>query len=134
MGTWGTNNFENDTAADWIIGFEENPTAVFLLETIQHVFNEDYLDTDISCEALAAIEVIAAVKKHPAVDFSELPTVDIDLLTPYIDQPLLNAAQKAIERITSEADNEIYELWKDSNNLGEWLAVQESLSQRLTAQ
>ncbi len=35
MGTWGHNNFENDSALDWINEFKENQD----INTIQNAFN-----------------------------------------------------------------------------------------------
>ncbi|MCL5247588.1 DUF4259 domain-containing protein [Cellulophaga sp. 20_2_10] len=51
MGAWAIGNFENDSAGDWLYEFEENPTIEFLIKTLDTVFKEEYLDSDIASEA-----------------------------------------------------------------------------------
>jgi len=133
MGTWGINNFENDTAGDWVYSFEENPSILFLKETIEKVLGLEYVDSDEACEALAAIETIAAIRNKPAADFPEMNGIDLRALAVAITPELTSLARKAIERITSEEHSELYELWAETDDIDSWIMVQKTLLNRLDA-
>jgi hypothetical protein len=78
MGAWSADTFGNDTACDWAFRLEE----VDDLSVIQQAFEEvlavgdDYLDSDMACEALAACEVIARLKGKPGLRNSDTEPVD----------------------------------------------------------
>lgn len=131
MGAWGTGNFDNDTALDWVGAFvNASDPASFLRTTLQAVRGDlDYLDADVCCEALAAAEVVSALRGAPATDLpAELDdwvkhrSVDVAPLV----QPALNAI--SLVRIRSE----LQELWQETDDdYAHWLAVVENLDGRL---
>ena len=132
MGAWEITNFSNDTAMDWTYDFEEDPTITLLEETIASIFEDEYLDSDIASEALAAIEVVAAAQGRPATDFPKDITADqltgvAGTLTP----EFINACRKALDRITNPEDNELYELWNEAGHAEDWLNIQNDLRTRL---
>lgn len=133
MGTWEITNFGNDSAMDWVWDFSEDPTLSFLNKTILAVIEEDeYLDSDIATEALAALEVIAAAKGHPPADLPEDITEDqLGALRPKIDQKLIDTCIKVIHRIMAKQDNELFELWQEADQHEEWLNVEKDLLARL---
>lgn len=60
MGAWSHESFGNDTAADWAYGLSECKDMAYIESALDAVLSEnDYLDSDIGSEAVAAIEVIA---------------------------------------------------------------------------
>jgi len=71
MGAWGAGNFENDDALDWLAvlqaeGLQAAGGAIQDVLTLA----DDYLEATTCCAALAAAEVIAALRGRPA---SRLP-------------------------------------------------------------
>jgi hypothetical protein len=133
MGAWEITNFGNDAAIAWVYEFTEDPTMPFIDKALLSVKEDDYLDSDVASTALAAIEVIAAAKGHPSTDFPEQIEPDwLASLTPYIDEELIKACRKLIDRIIDEKNNELFELWKEAGQHKEWVNIQKDLSNRLS--
>jgi hypothetical protein len=131
MGAWGLGNFENDTALDWLADFEQQPTIIQLEQTIDQVFVEEYLDSDLSTEALAAIEIVAAIRNKPCPGFPETDMEAIGKLSTSLNDELIQKSLLAIERILLPEENELYELWAEAEKPDAWVAVQENLIRRL---
>jgi hypothetical protein len=131
MAAWGLGNFENDAALDWLADFEEQPTITYLEQTIDQVFVEEYLESELSIEALAAIEIVAAIRNRPSSDFPETDMAVIGKLSVALNDELVQKSLLAIERILLPKDNELYELWADIEEPDAWVAVQENLIRRL---
>lgn len=131
MGTWGTGNLSNDTALDWFGAFSDNPDAEMIRETFEEVLQEEYLDAEVSCAALAAAETLAALKGQPGPDFDETQQGLLSSVKGMADLPLLELSILTIDRIMLPEDNELYELWKEVSSEGEWLQVVKDLRQRL---
>jgi hypothetical protein len=134
MGTWGTGNFENDDALDWLIEFERVEDISIIEKTLDVVVNREdvYLDAPNACRALVAIEVLTALnnaistklpdevqrwvrqnQRHNQIDFAGLFLL----------------AMKAIQRI--KTDSELKELWEDTEFESEWFEVLNDLEVRL---
>lgn len=61
MGAWGNKSFENDTAADWILGLEDgDDSQVRAALDAAGPAGKARVDTDTACKALAAAELVAA--------------------------------------------------------------------------
>jgi len=132
MGAWEMTNFGNDTAMDWMFDFEKDPTLTLLEETIDSVFEDDYLDSDIASEALAALEIVAAAGGHRANDFPEDVTVEqLAAIATRITPPFIDDCRKALDRITDPEDNELYELWEEAGHAEDWLNIEKDLRTRL---
>lgn len=58
MGAWGTGNWENDDALDWIAELGE-------VRDLERVLTGPWTDTGTCCRALAAAEIIAAALGMP---------------------------------------------------------------------
>ncbi len=134
MGAWDIKNFGNDNALDWVDDFVEEPTIGFLYETIQPVFVLGYLEADVVETALAAIEIVAAAKGKPATDFpaEEIGQDLVALVAANMTPDLVDTCKRAIDRITAERDNELYELWREADQLDPWIAVQTDLHKRVS--
>lgn len=61
MGAWSHEPFGNDTACDWAYGLDEQRDFSLADKAIQAVLDNgnDYLDSDLASEAIAAAEVLA---------------------------------------------------------------------------
>ena len=132
MGAWEITNFGNDIALDWIFDFEEDPTISLLEETIDSVFEDDSLDSDIASEALAAIEIVAAAQGRPSTDFPTDVTADqLTAIAQTITPEFMDDCRKALDRIMDREDNELYESWDEAGHTEDWLNIQQDLRTRL---
>ena len=93
MGAWGVKTFENDTSLDWVADFEaEGADALHdALEDVADADSDAEIDADEACCALAAAEIVAAIKTGDQSRLGEearaaLATyrddIDSDALTP----------------------------------------------------
>ena len=128
MGAWGNGNFDNDTAADYVDNFQDDPNETVLLETLTAVAAEGYPEADEASEALAAAELIAAALGKPVRGFPEdllLSAKNLPLANPDAAQKLARRAIKAILK-----KSELKELWEESDEYEQWVAVQDGLLDR----
>lgn len=126
MGAWGTGNFSNDTALDYLADINS-------MDDLMHQFNAvnsdslDYVDADLACEALAAADLLAGLLGRPAAD---LPRETQSMITKF-DKPStaqLTQARDAIANIVESS--ELTELWEEEDDLA-WKGVIKDLLERL---
>ncbi|HPO92136.1 MAG TPA: DUF4259 domain-containing protein [Phycisphaerales bacterium] len=136
MGTWGVNAFENDTALDWVWELEESEDLSVVVAALEGPLADDadeYLEAPVCEMALAAAEIVAALKGHPP---EKLPREADDWVKRNrgrlkVDQELIETAHDAIARVV--ADSELRELWDESEELAAWEKALESLQKRLNS-
>lgn len=132
MGAWGVKTFENDTSLDWVADFEaEGADALHdALEDVADADSDAEIDADEACCALAAAEIVAAIKTGDQSRLGEearaaLATyrddIDSDALTPI--------AARAANRIKTAS--ELQELWEESDDYDAWISDVEALIDRL---
>ncbi|MCF2857167.1 DUF4259 domain-containing protein [Pseudoalteromonas sp. SMS1] len=137
MGAWSEDNFGNDSANDWIWELEKSKGVNTLLSPIQSVLNEnEYLEVDICCEALAASEVIAAAISN---DYTLLPDEARNWLNrkqgwltgrkPQITAEHAKQALRAVQKVLSSS--ELQELWVEDGVNEKWRAIQSNLIAKL---
>ena len=137
MGAWGVLAFDNDSANDWAYDLEGADDLTLLESALENVVatGDDYLDSDLACNALAACEVLARLRGHPGYTNAYTEKVDQRVashkgrIVPQVD--LLSRASAAIDRILGE-DSELRELW-DEGDGEEWRGAIEDLRRRLHA-
>ncbi len=131
MGAWGYGIFENDSAADWLEGFREEPDLATLEAALDNAISAgpDYLEAQEGQEALAAAELVAGLLGNASDE-----TADIDELVAEIEETpspkLVLKARKAVARVM-RAPSELLELWTESGQLEDWTATLEDLDERL---
>jgi hypothetical protein len=132
MGTWDEGPFDNDTSADWVWEFEEADQQAGLdhiqaaLVLAAGVGRDDHLKADPGMKAVAAAEVVAAIRGL-AVErssYNEEALEWVTRTTPVADQPLVNLAITALDRIAA-SKSELAELWEESGSPS-WRASVES--------
>lgn len=66
MGVWGTGAFENDAACDWFADLADATDLSFVTDTLSSAqeVDDDELDVELGCAAVAACEVIARLQTH----------------------------------------------------------------------
>ena len=134
MGAWGFKSFDNDDAADWVYAFEEQGEAL-IAETLKAATveeeDDDYLDASVCCEALAAAEMVAAVKTNDHTSLSDEAGAALKSKTDGVATPENVAlALEAVKRIRSMS--ELRDLWEESEEFDNWQKDVEALEKRLT--
>jgi hypothetical protein len=134
MGAWGSGNFDNDMALDWVLSLIKDDTLNTVRAALDAVTTEeDYLDVDLGAEALAAAEVVAALTGKPG-DY--LPEEVADWVASHrtlAAAPLVDQARRAAKLVIAGEDSELWELWAETDELDNWTAVVDELHQRLGA-
>jgi hypothetical protein len=134
MGAWGTGSFDNDSAADWTYALEESSDLSVIESAINAVFEDDYIDSDIGSEALAAIDTLARVKGHFGKKDSYTESVDKWVSKNSIEpsKELIEKAVKAAKAILGE-ESELNELWGETEDLDAWKSEVEAVIKRVSA-
>ncbi|MCA9112253.1 MAG: DUF4259 domain-containing protein [Planctomycetaceae bacterium] len=135
MGAWGVQSFQNDTAGDWTDQFSRGEDLKLVQLAISRVLSkeDEYLESDDACSAIAACEVLAALNGQPCekTPYSEHILQWISNHEMEVRESLLIAGQKALDRITSY-DSELNELWEESEHYDDWLSAVDDLRVRIT--
>ncbi len=132
MGAWGMGTFENDDAMDWIAGFCESPADEELRTTLRAAADADgYLEAPDASNALAAAEVVAALKGAPTVSAivveDYLPVIARSGIP--VTGELVALVLRAIDRVAS--DSELKELWDEVEDAPAWRAEVAALRERV---
>jgi hypothetical protein len=133
MGAWDIGSFDNDTACDWVYDLERSADTALIADALETVaaVGEGYLDSDECCEAIAATEIIAALRGHPLPNLTD-ETADWVERHRHLDTSgLIAPALAALQRIRS--DSELKELWDEVEETAKWLATLDDLTSRLNA-
>ena len=129
MGAWGVGVFENDAAGDWVWDLVKAEDGLnFLKETFDGIDDEfaeeDYIES--GCEALAAAEVVAALKGKPVAGIEKEEELDnwlkrkpeppTELVQQAVRAVELTMGEKSEQRELWEETGEDYETWKQQCN------------------
>ncbi len=134
MGAWGYRIFDNDSAADWAFSLAESQGTALISNTIDRVFEEDYIDADVASEGLAAMEAVASLLNRPGESsvYSEPMAAWMQKNKIEIPTQLVEKSIKAIDLILGDR-SELHELWLDSEYPKQWEQEVLNLRQRLSA-
>ena len=136
MGAWGTGPFENDDALDWLARFEGEGAAAVeaALDAVLDAVLDGtaaYLERDLGASALAAAEVVAAMRGRPG---PELPPQVASLAAARTGAP--SAAprartRRAVDRAADPRHSEVAELWAEVDDGAVWRRAVDELRRRL---
>ena len=132
MGAWGSGNFENDTAQDWLYDFGENDFRLIerTLAGVASMVALDELDADEACEVLAAAECVAAAAgfppENPPEELAEWLTENSPM---QVKPAYIEMARKAVARVLKKS--ELRELWLESEAFDGWETAVLNLQSRL---
>lgn len=121
MGHWGTGPFDNDMAEDWLDQLVEDTSYARLERTL--VFVDD---SDNCCWAIAAGEVVAALRGHPMRGMPDELKEWLADQDREVDDDLAGRAVSVVKRILG--DSELKVLWEDDED---WRSNCEKLLERL---
>lgn len=132
-GAWDTGSFDNDDALDWVWELSESDDLSVVEDALQSAaVASDYLEAPTASMAIAAAEVVAALKGSPR---PELPAEVTDWIKAHplaVTDDLVRTARKAIENIKNVESSELAQLWTESVEMAEvWHADLGDLLQRL---
>jgi len=135
MGYWGLGIFENDDAMDLLNEFEEQNSFSVLVSAIELVITDDLVEVEVVNQAVAAIDIIAAINESKSDSFPELDSMTYDeLVSSFNDEvtnTVLSLCEDAISIITRMEDNMQVEILDNQGLLEDWLEVIDDLSERL---
>lgn len=139
MGVIGADPFENDDAREWLEGIDAghgSAPVVALLRRASEGAADPHLDARTSAMALAAAELVAALRGRPA---TALPRVAADWVAmvragdPASDTPdeeVLALATRALDFVVTSSA--LAELWSQRPDADHWRARLDDLRMRLS--
>lgn len=129
MGAWGLGHFDNDDAMDWSADLFDIGEEM-IDEAFQRVRDEkgEYLEADLCSFALAAAEVVAAMRGKPGTSLPE-DIADWVKGKPAPSNDRVSAAREAVEAVLKES--ELRDLWDEAEQLDEWQPLVDDLVRRL---
>jgi hypothetical protein len=135
MGYWGLGIFENDDAMDLLNEFEEEGSFSVLISAIELVITDDLVEVEVVNQAVAAIEIIAAIYESKSDSFPELDSMTYEELVSTFNNEVTNTVlslcEDAISIITRMEDNMQVEILDNQGLLEDWLEIIDDLSERL---
>jgi hypothetical protein len=130
MGAWGFKVFENDDALDWANELKGTADDTPLREAFSAVIDEsDYLEAPPAAEALAAAEVVAAMRGDAVSELPDEAREYVSRVEFAVDDFLSQQARQAVEKVRE--DSELRELWEESEYFEQWSRTVEDLRRRL---
>ena len=129
MAAWGSGNFDNDDAQDWL-----GQLASLTVEDLSPILsraadNTDYLEAPESSVAVAAAEAVAALKGAPAESVPREITEWVAKVKAKSGADLSDLAIRAVQRVRT--NSELKDLWLEAEGLNEWSAALRDLEKRL---
>jgi Domain of unknown function (DUF4259) len=130
MGAWDAGSFENDNALDWVWDLAEAEDTSILEDAFSRVTEcDDYLKASACCTGIAAAEVVAALRKRPALKLPDKVTAFVARIDSPPSAELVASALAALERINT--NSELKELWDESESRDKWYQAIAELESRL---
>ena len=131
MGAWSHEPFGNDTACYWVYDLLETEDFSLIESALDAVMEngDEYLNSDVASEAIAAIEVIVKLLGKSTQTDGYTEEID-EWVKKHKQQPtqeLLQKAQQVLNRIQSP-ESELLELWEEGEGGTEWKTTLQQLS------
>jgi hypothetical protein len=117
MGAWGIKSFENDDAADWL-GDLTSSKGNSLIKS-SYDLDESYVEAPEGCIAIAATEVLLALKGTARTALSLPVQAWVAKNKSCGTEDLIPLAVDALKLILSDK-SELKELWQESNEYSLW--------------
>lgn len=132
-GAWDTGPFANDDALDWVWELSESDDLSLVRTTLESAANSSgYLEAPTASMAIAAAEVVAALRGNPRRELPDEVTKWVQAHSVTVGDDLLRVARKAVENAKKGESSELAQLWMDSDELMDaWLRDLDDLLKRL---
>lgn len=129
MGAWAAGSFDNDDAGDWVWELAGADTSLLEAAFSRVTDGEDYLEAPDCSIAIAAAEVVAALRKRPAAELPDEVSAFVTRIGVPPSAGLVSSALRALQRIRTKS--ELQELWDESESRDEWHQAVAELASRL---
>ncbi len=130
MGAWAEGSFDNDDAGDWVWELKEAEDTAILEEVFSVITDtDDYLEAPDCSIAIAAAEVVAAMRKRPAAKLPPEVQAYVARIGNEPSPDLVAAALAALKRLRIKS--ELQELWDEGDKGDKWHKTVEELESRL---
>lgn len=137
MGAWGTGPFDNDDAGDWLAEFTDEPSLSAIRSAIKaaiDAYEAGYLELTEGGAAVAAVEVLAAMRGKPHGDFGKLDestTGWVSAQSGRVPSDLVALSLKCLKYVKSDEKSEMHDCWAESDDKDNWLQTIADLESRL---
>jgi Domain of unknown function (DUF4259) len=136
MGAWGTDSFANDDALDWVAELEGAADLSIVRAALEEATSSEaeYVEAPVGSVALAAAEVVAALRGRPHPDLPEGVVAWVSAAGRSPDPALVALAARAVTAVADDpARSELRELWDEAagEDRTAWQAGVAELRQRL---
>ena len=130
MGAWGHGTFQNDDALDLLDDLVDGGDERMLRDALDAALSAagESPDATDASSALAAAEIVAALRGRPAADLPD-EAVDWARGRPAPTDELVARARQAVAAVLS--DSELRDLWMETDELPMWQGSVEELRERL---
>ena len=130
MGAWGTGNFENDQAADFVAELVAAKDTDPIKTAVEQILfaTEESLDADLASRGLAAAEVVAALRRHPGDVPDEVSEWVSGRIAASVELRMM--AHSVVIKVLN--DSELRELWEETDDFDRWREVVRNLLKRLS--
>lgn len=133
MSAWGPSALQNDDAVEWLGTLEDDEDIGLVDEALDAVTDadeEEVLEAEVCCAALAAAEVVAALAGKPS---PRLPDGIKEMIADEdpIEAELLDQAIEAVGRVRT--DSELLIQWQEEGGVDDWYSALDELTKRLTS-
>ena len=129
MAAWGSGNFENDDAQDWLNQLSSLGGDDLRPLLARAADNDDYLEAPESSVAVVAAEVVAALNRVPAEAAPRQILDWVNQTKGESSSELTALALRAVQRVRT--NSELKDLWLEAEGLNEWSAALRDLEKRL---
>lgn len=132
-GAWDTGPFSNDDALDWVWELTQSNDLSVIEAALGSAANSPgYLEAPTASMAIAAAEVVAALRGNPRPELPDEVTKWVQANNVVVRDDLLKIARRAIENTRKKESSELAQLWMDSDELMDaWLEALDDLLKRL---
>jgi len=130
MGAWGLGNFENDSALDWLAGFNEKRSLARLKAPLE----KGLADTsgDNWNEALVAAEIVSLMRGHPSKDCPDDLRIWAAQNQVHPDIALVSLARRFLAHIIKHSDApEFRESFREPKEADSYVVAQKKFLKRL---
>ncbi|MFB4320859.1 DUF4259 domain-containing protein [Priestia sp. BR_2] len=121
MGAWGVKSFENDSALDWLLEFQDEKDLTKVVIKIFDFMNEckedEFVDSEISSEVIAAAEIVAALFGSPCMDLPPNIAKWVKKKQSY-DRSLVSTFDKIVNIIYTK--EEVNREWREQSKEQKW--------------
>ena len=132
-GAWDTGPFDNDDALDWVWQLTESDDLSVVEDALNNALESSaYLEAPMGSMAVAAAEVVAALKGNPRAELPPEVSEWVDAQDFAVDDNLAASARRAVAQVRNAATSELAQLWADSDELAAaWNSDLDDLLERL---